>query len=255
MSSNKSDKKVAVITGGATGIGKETARLLVADGVHVVLSGRRADVGARAVEELTKDGGSASFVVADMDSPESIKALFDSVLADYGRLDHAVNNAGLANETAAIADADPVKFQEMLSTNVMGLFLCLQREIQEMLAGGHGGTIVNLASIAGLNGMPWSGPYAATKHAVVGLTKTAGLEYSSQGVRVNAVAPGAIKTDIIANAISLGQYDEDTITAMHPMGRMGLPQEIAAGIRWLLSGESSFVAGTVLNIDGGFQAK
>ncbi|MET7574738.1 SDR family oxidoreductase [Streptomyces sp. NPDC005492] len=255
MSSNISDKKVAVITGGATGIGRETARLLVADGVHVVLSGRRADVGAQAVEELTEDGGSASFTVADMDSPGSIKALFDSVLADHGRLDLAVNNAGLAHETAAIADADPVKFQEMLSTNVMGLFLCLQREIQEMLVGGNGGSIVNLASIAGLNGIPWSGPYAATKHAVVGLTKTAGLEYSSQGVRVNAVAPGAIKTDIIAKAIALGQYDEDTITAMHPIGRMGRPQEIAAGIHWLLSEESSFVAGAILNIDGGFQAK
>ncbi|MEV7283127.1 glucose 1-dehydrogenase [Streptomyces sp. NPDC093252] len=249
------DKKVAVITGGATGIGKETARLLVADGVHVVLSGRRENVGKQAVEELTQDGGSASFVVADMDSQDSITALFDSVLSDHGRLDYAVNNAGLAHETAAIADADPVKFQEMLSTNVMGLFLCLQREIKEMLAGGRGGAIVNLASIAGLNGMPWSGPYAATKHAVVGLTKTAGIEYSSQGVRVNGVAPGAIKTDIIARAITLGQYDEETITAMHPIGRMGQPTEIAQGIHWLLSDTSSFVAGAILNIDGGFQAK
>ncbi|MFI6732517.1 SDR family NAD(P)-dependent oxidoreductase [Nonomuraea sp. NPDC050451] len=250
-----SDKKIAVITGGATGIGKETAKLLIADGVHVVLSGRREDVGKQAVVELTKDGGSASFVVADMDSPQSITALFDSVLSEYGRLDYAVNNAGLAHETAAIADADPVKFQEMLSTNVMGLFLCLQREIKEMLAGGRGGAIVNLASIAGLNGIPYSGPYAATKHAVVGLTKTAGLEYSSQGVRVNAVAPGAIKTDIIARAITLGQYDEETIIAMHPIGRMGQPQEIAEGIHWLLSDKASFVAGAILNIDGGFQAK
>lgn len=118
-----SDKKIAVITGGATGIGKETARLLVADGVHVVVSGRREDVGKQAVVELTRDGGSASFVVADMDSPESITALFDSVLSEHGRLDYAVNNAGLAHETSAIADADPVKFQQMLSTNVMGLFL------------------------------------------------------------------------------------------------------------------------------------
>ncbi|MFI7638731.1 SDR family NAD(P)-dependent oxidoreductase [Nonomuraea sp. NPDC049400] len=250
-----SDKKVAVITGGATGIGKETAKLLVADGVHVVLSGRREDVGKQAVVELTKDGGSASFVAADMDSPQSITALFDSVLSEYGRLDYAVNNAGLAHETAAIADADPVKFQEMLSTNVMGLFLCLQHEIKEMLAGGRGGAIVNLASIAGLNGIPYSGPYAATKHAVVGLTKTAGLEYSSQGVRVNAVAPGAIKTDIIARAITLGQYNEETITAMHPMGRMGQSQEIAEGIHWLLSDKASFVAGAILSIDGGFQAK
>jgi NAD(P)-dependent dehydrogenase (short-subunit alcohol dehydrogenase family) len=249
------DKKVAVITGGATGIGKETARLLVADGVHVVLSGRRKDVGEQAVAELTANGGSASFLAADMDSPDSISALFDSVLAEFGRLDYAVNNAGLAHETAAIAEADPVKFQEMLSTNVMGLFLCMQREIREMLVDGRGGAIVNLASIAGLNGIPYSGPYAATKHAVVGLTKTAGIEYAAQGVRVNAVAPGAIKTDIIARSITLGQYDEETITEMHPMGRMGRPQEIAAGIYWLLSDQASFVAGAILNIDGGFQAK
>lgn len=124
-----------------------------------------------------------------------------------------------------------------------------------MLASGRGGAIVNLASIAGLNGIPHSGPYAATKHAVVGLTKTAGLKYSSRGVRVNAVAPGAIKTDIIARAISLGQYDEETIVDMHPIARMGQPREIAAGIHWLLSDQSSFVAGAILNIDGGFQAK
>jgi NAD(P)-dependent dehydrogenase (short-subunit alcohol dehydrogenase family) len=143
----------------------------------------------------------------------------------------------------------------MLSTNVMGLFLCLQREIKEMLASGRGGAVVNLASIAGLNGIPYSGPYAATKHAVVGLTKTAGLEYSARGVRVNAVAPGAIKTDIIARAISLGQYDEETVIDMHPMARMGQPREIAVGIHWLLSDRASFVAGAILNIDGGFQAK
>jgi NAD(P)-dependent dehydrogenase (short-subunit alcohol dehydrogenase family) len=220
-----------------------------------VLTGRREDVGAAAVAELAAAGGSASFLKADMDSEASISALFDSVLLEHGRLDYAVNNAGLAHETKAIAEADPVKFQEMLSTNVMGLFLCLQREIKEMLASGRGGAIVNLASIAGLNGIPFSGPYAATKHAVVGLTKTAGIEYSSQGVRVNAVAPGAIKTDIIARAITLGQYDEETIRGMHPMDRMGRPEEIAAGIHWLLSDQASFVAGAILNIDGGFQAK
>ncbi|MEV6139160.1 SDR family oxidoreductase [Nocardia sp. NPDC051990] len=164
--------------------------------------GQPADVGEAAVRELTAEGGSASFVVADVDSQESITDLFDSVMREFGRLDYAVNNAGLAHETKTIVEADPVKFQEMLSTNVMGLFLCMQREIKEMLDSGRGGAIVNLASIVGLNGIPFSGPYAATKHAVVGLTKTAGIEYSGQGVRVNAVAPGAIKTDIIARAMA-----------------------------------------------------
>lgn len=246
-------QKIALITGGATGIGKETARLLVADGVHVVLSGRRIDLGKEVVRELTANGGSAEFVAADVNSPESIDALFKSIVERHGRLDYAVNNAGLAHETKAIADADPKKFEEMISTNVMGLFLSMQREIQMMLEQG-GGAIVNLCSIAGLNGMPFSGPYAATKHAVVGLTKTAALEYASQGVKVNGIAPGAIKTDIIANAITLGQYDEETIKAMHPIGRMGGPEEIASGILWLLAGPD-FTAGTILNVDGGFQAK
>jgi NAD(P)-dependent dehydrogenase (short-subunit alcohol dehydrogenase family) len=142
----------------------------------------------------------------------------------------------------------------MLQTNVMGLYLCMRREINEMVKVG-GGAIVNLASIAGLNGIPWSGPYASTKHAVVGLTKSAALENAQKGIRINAVAPGAIKTDIIANAITLGQYDEATIVAMHPMNRMGLPHEIAEGIIWLLSDKASFVTGHILSIDGGFQAK
>src|SRR2546428_10439752 len=166
----------------------------------------------------------------------------------------AVNNAGIANETKPIGESDPAKFQAMLQTNVRGLSLCMKYEIAQMLKSGDG-SIVNLASIAGLNGMPYVGPYAATKHAVVGLTKSGALDYAPQNIRVNAVAPGAIKTDIITQQIALGQYDEPTVTAMHPMARMGTPDEIAQGIAWLLSDKASFVTGHVLNIDGGFQAK
>jgi NAD(P)-dependent dehydrogenase (short-subunit alcohol dehydrogenase family) len=138
----------------------------------------------------------------------------------------------------------------MLQTNVMGVYLCMKYEIQQMLKNG-GGSIVNLASIAGFNGIP----YAATKHAVVGLTKSGALDYATQNIRINAVAPGAIKTDIIAGSIAQAQYDQATISAMHPMARMGNPEEIAHGIARLLSDEASFVTGHILNIDGGFQAK
>ena len=151
-----------------------------------------------------------------------------------------------------IADIVAVNGEQV--TNVMGVYLCMKYEIQQMLKNG-GGSIVNLASIAGLNGIPYAGPYAATKHAVVGLTKSGALDYATQNIRINAVAPGAIKTDIIAGSISQGQYDEATISAMHPMARMGNPEEIAHGIAWLLSDEASFVTGHILNIDGGFQAK
>jgi NAD(P)-dependent dehydrogenase (short-subunit alcohol dehydrogenase family) len=247
-------QKVAVITGGATGIGKSTAMLLASKGIKVVISGRREAVGQKVIEEIRAQGGDAAFIAADVDNETQVSQMIGFAVKKYGRLDLAVNNAGISNETKTIGDSDPAKFQAMLQTNVMGVYLCMKYEIQQMLKNG-GGSIVNLASIAGLNGIPYAGPYAATKHAVVGLTKSGALDYATQNIRINAVAPGAIKTDIIAGSIAQGQYDEATISAMHPIARMGNPEEIAHGIAWLLSDEASFVTGHILNIDGGFQAK
>ena len=247
-------QKVAVITGGATGIGKSTAMLLASKGIKVVISGRREAVGQKAIEEIRAQGGDAAFIAADVDNETQVRQMIGFAVKKYGRLDLAVNNAGISNETKTIGDSDPAKFQAMLQTNVMGVYLSMKYEIQQMLKNG-GGSIVNLASIAGLNGIPYAGPYAATKHAVVGLTKSGALDYATQNIRINAVAPGAIKTDIIAGSIAQGQYDEATISAMHPIARMGNPDEIAYGIAWLLSDEASFVTGHILNIDGGFQAK
>ena len=247
-------QKVAVITGGAAGIGKSTAMLLASKGIKVVISGRRKAEGQKAIEEIRAQGGDAAFIAADVDNETQVSQIIGFAVKKYGRLDLAVNNAGISNETKTIGDSEPAKFQAMLQTNVMGVYLCMKYEIQQMLKNG-GGSIVNLASIAGLNGIPYAGPYAATKHAVVGLTKSGALDYATQNIRINAVAPGAIKTDIIAGSIAQGQYDEATISAMHPMARMGNPEEIAHGIAWLLSDEASFVTGHILNIDGGFQAK
>lgn len=248
------NNKVALITGGATGIGKATALILASRAVKVVISGRRESLGQKLVEEIRTTGGEASFIVATVDDETEVRRTIEFAVSRYGRLDLAVNNAGIANETTVLGDSDPAKFQALLQTNVMGVYLSMKYEIQQMLRNG-GGSIVNLASIAGLNGIPYAGPYAATKHAVVGLTKSGALDYATQGIRINAVAPGAIKTDIITGQIELGQYDEATIAAMHPMARMGNPEEIAHGIAWLLSDEASFVTGHILNIDGGFQAK
>ena len=247
-------QKVAVITGGATGIGRSTAILLASKGIKMVISGRREAAGQKAVEEIRARGGDAAFIAVDVDNEAHVRRLIEFAVEKFGRLDLAVNNAGISNETKTIGESDPANFQAMLQTNVMGVYLCMKYEIQQMLKNG-GGSIVNLASIAGLNGIPYAGPYAATKHAVVGLTKSGALDYATQNIRINAVAPGAIKTDIIAGSIAQGQYDEATISAMHPMARMGNPEEIARGIAWLLSDEASFVTGHVLNIDGGFQAK
>lgn len=247
-------KKVALITGGATGIGKATAAILGQQGAKVVITGRRTEIGEQAVHELRSQGGDVAFLPGDVSDEEQVQAMVDFAVRTFGQLDLAVNNAGLANESKRIGDAEPALFQAMLQTNVFGLYLCMKYEIAQMQRNG-GGAIVNLASIAGLNGIPYGGPYAATKHAVVGLTKSGALDYATANIRINAVAPGAIKTDIIDQAIALGQYDEATIKAMHPMARMGKPEEIAHAIAWLLSDEASFVTGHVLNIDGGFQAR
>ena len=180
--------------------------------------------------------------------------MFSDILSRHGRLDMAVNNAGINTESKTLADSDTQAFRAMLETNVLGVYHCMKLEIRQMLAQGHG-SIVNLASIAGLNGIPWTGTYAATKHAVVGLTKSAALDHATQNVRINAVAPGAIHTDIIDASIALGVYDATAIAAIHPMQRMGRPEEVARAICWLLSDEASFVTGHIMNIDGGFQAK
>lgn len=246
--------KVALLTGATSGLGEVTAHLLAERGVKVVLSGRRRELGEKVVQDIVKKGGEATFVQSDVAREAEVDELVRGIVEKYGRLDMAVNNAGISNETLTLADSITKNFQAMLDTNVLGVYLSMKAEIRQMLKNG-GGSIVNLASIAGLNGIPWSGAYAATKHAVVGLTKSGALDYATRNIRINAVAPGAIKTDIIKGAITQGTYDESMIVAMHPMGRMGNPEEIGYGIRWLLSDEASFVTGHILNIDGGFQAK
>ncbi|MBT4890872.1 MAG: glucose 1-dehydrogenase [Rhodospirillales bacterium] len=251
--------QVALITGGASGIGKATAIKLVNQGISVVISGRREDIGAASVTEIeavAKDGAQVRFICNDVTIEDDVKAMFEQIIAEFGRLDMAVNNAGLSNETTTLDQSDSQNYRDMIDTNIMGLYFCMKYEIDQMLKQGKG-SIVNLASIAGLNGIPWAGAYASTKHAVVGLTKTSALDHATQGVRVNGVAPGAVKTDIIAKQLEGGDenYNEANIKAMHPMNRLGKPDEIANGISWLLSDEASFVTGHILSIDGGFQAK
>ncbi|QDF75794.1 MULTISPECIES: SDR family NAD(P)-dependent oxidoreductase [Shewanella] len=251
--------KTALITGGATGIGKATAKKLISQGINVIISGRNIDKGAEAVKEIQKvatQGAIVEFIQNDVTDEQAVQAMINQIVEKFGQLDMAINNSGISNETASLNFSDSANFQAMLDTNVSGLYYCMKHEIVQMLKQGNG-SIVNLASIAGLNGMPWAGTYAATKHAVVGLTKSAALDHAAQGIRINGVAPGATKTDIIAKQLdgSDENYNEEVISAMHPMNRLGKPEEIANGIAWLLSDEASFVTGHILNIDGGFQAK
>lgn len=246
--------KTALITGGATGIGKATAKKLASQGVNVVISGRRealADGALAEIQAVAINGAKAKFIRNDVTDEVSIKAMIAQIITEFGSLDMAVNNAGLYNEAATIDQSDTKKFTDMIDVNVLGVYYCMKYQIAHMQTIGRG-AIVNLASIAGLNGVPMTGTYVATKHAVVGLTKSAAIDHAAQGIRINAVAPGAIRTDIIADYI---QANEEGLAAMHPIKRIGEPDEIANGIAWLLSDEASFVAGHILNIDGGFQAQ
>ncbi len=251
--------QVALITGGATGIGKAVALKLAARGVTVVLSGRRQSVGDEAVAEVAAvatNGAQVRFVRNDVADETAVKEMINGIVAEFDRLDMAVNNAAISNETGTLLTSSSENFRAMVDTNILGVYYTMKHEIAQMVKQGNG-AIVNLASIAGLNGIPYAGPYAATKHAVMGLTKSSALDHAMQGVRINAVAPGAIKTAIIAAQLEGGDknYNETTISAMHPMNRLGKPEEVANAICWLLSNEASFVTGHVVSVDGGFQAR
>jgi NAD(P)-dependent dehydrogenase (short-subunit alcohol dehydrogenase family) len=251
--------QVALITGGATGIGKAVALKLIRQGVSVVISGRRQDIGNAAIAEMAavaRNGAQARFIRNDVADEAAVKRMIDTIVAEYGRLDLAVNNAGTSNETGTLVQSSSDNYRAMVDTNILGVYFCMKHEIAQMLTQGKG-AIVNLASIAGLNGIPYAGPYGSTKHAVVGLTKSSALDHATQGIRINGVAPGAIKTDIIGKQLDGGDanYNEATIARMHPMNRLGRPEEVANAICWLLSEEASFVTGHILNVDGGFQAK
>lgn len=246
--------KVALVTGGTSGIGQATAIALADRGIRVVISGRRKALGKQVVDEIAARGGEAAFVSTDVTEESQVRRMIEFAVETYGSLDIAVNNAGIANETKRIDDSDLENFRAMLDTNVVGLYLCMKYELRQMLAQG-GGSIVNLASIAGLNGIAYVAPYTATKHAVVGLTKSSALDYATQNIRVNAVAPGVTDTGLVSGLIALGVFSYPECDAMHPMGRIGRPEETASAIAWLVSDEASFVTGHVLNVDGGFQAK
>ena len=245
---------IALVTGGTSGIGKMTAKILAAKGATVILSGRRATEGAQVVEEIRAAGGNGQFVRCDVRDEAAIRAMIEGIVAEHGRLDWAANCAAVSLETKLLADSASEAFQTMIDINLMGVYHSMKHEIQQMQRQG-GGSIVNISSVAGIKGSPMFAPYAATKFGVVGMTKSAALEYAAQQIRINAVAPGAVRTEPLERLFATGQFDEAAAAAMHPIKRIGEPQEIAHGIAWLLSDEASFVTGHVLSMDGGLNAQ
>ena len=238
------DGKVAIITGASRGIGAASARAFASEGARVVLAARNRD----ALEALvTEIGDEAALAVAtDVTDEASVKALVDAAVKRFGRLDVAFNNAGGGQQPRPLADIPVEDFDRTIATSLRGVFLCMKHEIPAMLATG-GGAIVNMSSSAGLGAAQGIGSYVAAKHGVLGLTKTAALDYAEKGIRVNALAPGPIFTHPEMEAANVGQWV--------PMKRMGRPEEVAAAAVWLCSEESSYITGTTLSIDGGKTAR
>jgi len=248
--------KVALVTGASSGIGRATALQLAAAGAQVALLARRSGEGRETERLVLAAGGHARFVEADVTSEADVAAAVRAVIAAHGRLDIAVNNAGHEGRFGLLlTEQTEEAYRQVFDTNVKGVLFSLKHEIAAMLEGG-GGAIVNVASIAGSVGFPTAGVYAASKHAVIGLTKTAALEFAGRGVRVNAVSPGVVLTAMADRALGPGDSDaKKYVATQHPLGRLATPAEIAAAITFLVSPAAAFITGTDLLVDGGYTAR
>lgn len=247
------DGKVAVVTGGASGIGRTTCQFYAGDGAQVVVSDVDRAKGEETVQMIKEAGGEATFIRADVSDPEDCQALVDLTVEKYGRLDIAFNNAGIGGEQNPIADYSIEGWQQLIGVNLSGVFYCMKYEIPAMLNVG-GGAIVNMASILGRVAFANSPAYVTSKHGVVGLTQNAAVEYGQQGIRVNAVGPGFIRTPLIAD-IEADEQIRDMLISLHPIGRLGEPEEVAELVIWLSSEKASFVTGAYYAVDGGYLAR
>ena len=246
--------KVALVTGGTSGIGEATVRRVASLGARAVLVGRDENNGRRIESEIRGDGAKAVFLKADLSRPDEVRRIVAATVNIYGRLDYAFNNAGISGQDGSIADQTEASFDEVFSVNVKGLFIALQEEIREMLQQGWGGSIVNMASVGGSLATPGASIYVASKHAVIGLTKSAAIEYGSHGIRVNAVSPAAIRTDMLRQVFG-NDAALDELADIHPIGRIGFPGDVADAVAWLFSEYSSYYTGQSLVLDGGLTAQ
>jgi len=247
--------KSALITGGGGGIGRATALLFAREGARVAVSDFVAETSAETVAQINAAGGQAMSVTADVSDAAQVGAMVRSVVAAYGRLDCAFNNAGIAGYQVDASgkkthEWSEAAFDRMIAINLKGVWLCMAAELPQMMAQG-GGAIVNTASIGGLTGLPTSSVYVAAKHGVVGFTKTAALEYAAAGIRVNAVCPGYVRTRMTEDVM---HRRGEEIMALVPFRRMAGPEEIAEMVAWLCSDRASYVTGAAYNVDGGFMA-
>ena len=248
-------RQVVLITGAAGGIGRAAVLAFARSGAHVVAVDLDEAGAQQAAESARATGAEALALQADVASSASVQAMVAGAVARFGRLDAAFNNAGVELEGVPTHEADEALFDRTIAINLKGVFLCMKYQLRQMLAQGGGGVIVNTASVAGLVGAATMPAYAASKHGVVGLTKSAALEYAKKGIRVNAVCPGVIRTAMSERAVAQRPEREAFINNLHPMGRIGEPEEIAATALWLCSPAASFITGQALAVDGGMLAR
>ncbi|WP_434456082.1 SDR family oxidoreductase [Stutzerimonas urumqiensis] len=245
--------RVALVTGGAAGIGRATALAFAAEGVQVMVADLDAQAGERTVSLIREQGGEAEFIRCDVTRGPEVQAMVEATLQRFGRLDYAFNNAGIEIEKGRLAEGEESEFDAIMGVNVKGVWLCMKHQLPVMLAQG-GGAIVNTASVAGLGAAPKMSIYAASKHAVIGLTKSAAIEYAKKGIRVNAVCPAVIDTDMFRRAYEADPRKAEFAAAMHPVGRIGKVEEIAAAVLYLCSDGAAFTTGHALAVDGGATA-
>jgi NAD(P)-dependent dehydrogenase (short-subunit alcohol dehydrogenase family) len=245
--------KVALITGGTTGIGRDTAILFARNGAKVVVSGRRESEGDETIRLVRAAGGDGIFVKSDVSKSADVQSLVEKTVEKFGRLDLAFNNAGIEGQWKPLIEQSEEEWDAVIDINLKGVWLSLKYEIIQMLKQGSGGAIVNMSSVAGLMGSAGAEPYVASKHGVIGLTRTVALEYAAKNIRVNAVCPAVIETAMADRAFGHPEVNK-RVLAMHALGRFGKPTEIADAVLWLCSSKSSFMAGSYIVLDGGMLA-
>jgi NAD(P)-dependent dehydrogenase (short-subunit alcohol dehydrogenase family) len=247
------DGKVALVTGGTSGIGRETALLFAKTGAKVVVAGRREAEGSETIELIRAAGGDALFVKTDVSKASEVDALVQTAVEQFGRLDVAFNNAGIEGIWVPIVRQSEEDWDRTIDINLKGVWLCLKYELRQMLRQGGGGAIVNMSSVTGLSGSAGAAAYSASKHGVIGLTKSAALENAKSGIRINAVCPAVIETPMAERLFGAPKVHQSVVNS-HPIGRFGRPMEIAQAVVWMCSESASFMTGQSMILDGGFTA-
>jgi glucose 1-dehydrogenase len=256
MSAGVLDGKVAIVTGAAEGMGAATAQLFAAAGAKVLVSDVNAERGEATVEQIRGDGGTAAFCRADVSKARDVDAMVRAAVEHYGRLDCAVNNAGVSPDNDPIASLNEDEWDRVVSVNLKGVVLSLKYEIAQMLEQGDGGAIVNIGSVSSFRPQPNNAAYNASKHGVIGLTKTASLENAPLGIRVNAVCPGGISTPMMDRAlVAVGITADEFAPVISLQGRLGRPDEVAQASLWLCSDLASYVTGAALPVDSGYTSR